>query len=491
MILSSKPCNPDKLPRLLSGQLSKSESAELEKHLSYCRHCQSHLEQLAGSREWWETTENVLRFRGQQPTESTSKTTAPESDSLDVPWLSKMIPEGMVGPFRLENTIGYGGTGVVAQAFDTQLNRRVAVKVLYPHLAANGAARQRFAREAQAAAAVVHPSVVPIHAVDADHSPPYLVMAYVPGGSLQQRLDRDGSLELVEILRIALQIADGLNAAHQQGLVHRDVKPANILLEAGTDRVLLTDFGLARALDDATLTASGYVAGTPSYMSPEQARGDAIDGRSDLFSVGSLIYAMATGRAPFTGTSALHVLQKVNECQAGSVREWNERMPEWLDRLIELCHKKHLSHRIASAEKLAELLRQCLAHVQKPNAFDLPVELQVHKTIASKSTLLALAAGTVLGLIVGWVAYQYQPLGKLFGWDNTPLAQQQLSIAENTNVSQATSSKQIAETSNVPRPFNLPSAPLPNGIEDSFSEDMYRIRNHLYLIQKSLEDDWK
>src|SRR5439155_13924679 len=135
------------------------------------------------------------------------------------------------------------------------------------------------------------------------------VMEYISGISLQERLDRQGPLELKEILRIGIQIAAGLAAAHAQGLIHRDIKPANILLENGVERVKLTDFGLARAADDASLTQSGVVAGTPHYMAPEQARGEAVDHRADLFSLGSVVYAMCTGRPPFRAGGAVAGLE--------------------------------------------------------------------------------------------------------------------------------------------------------------------------------------
>ncbi len=161
------------------------------------------------------------------------------------------------------------------------------MKVLAPQLAVSAPARKRFAREAQATAAILHPNVMPILTVHSSGKLPYIVMPYVACESLQQRIDRTGPLELVDILRIGIQTANGLAAAHAQGLVHRDVKPANILLEIGVERVMLTDFGLARAIDDASITRTGVIAGTPLYMSPEQARGEAIDARSDLFSLGA------------------------------------------------------------------------------------------------------------------------------------------------------------------------------------------------------------
>src|SRR5262245_59213986 len=164
--------------------------------------------------------------------------------------------------------------GIVLKGFQRELGRYVAVKVMAPHLAASGAARQRFVREARAAAAIVHPHVMPIHAVCTTARLPYLVMPFIACESLQQRIDRQGPLDVAETLRIAMQAAQGLAASHAQGLVHRDVKPANILLEKGVDRVMLTDFGLARAADDASLTHTRIVAGTPQYMSPEQSRGE-------------------------------------------------------------------------------------------------------------------------------------------------------------------------------------------------------------------------
>src|SRR5262245_1966977 len=200
---------------------------------------------------------------------------------------------GRLGPYTVTGIIGRGGMGVVLKARDAKLNRVVAVKVLAPELASNPTARQRFVREAQAAAAVVHPHVVTIHAVDEERLP-YLVMEYIDGQSLQAKIDRDGHLQLKEILRIGQQIAAGLAAAHAQGVMHRDVKPANILLENGVERVRITDFVLARTVDDVEITQTGEVPGTPQYMSPEQAQGLPMDARSDLFSLGCVLYAMCT-----------------------------------------------------------------------------------------------------------------------------------------------------------------------------------------------------
>src|SRR5262249_6004193 len=157
--------------------------------------------------------------------------------------------------------VGQGGMGIVLRAFDDKLHRVVAVKALMPHLARVSAAREWFVREAQAAAAVAHDNVISIHAVEDGGPLPYFVMQYIDGCTLREKLDRTGSLPMKEVLRIGLQIAEGLAAAHRQGLIHRDIKPANILLENGIERVKITDFGLARAVDDGGLTQSGFIAG--------------------------------------------------------------------------------------------------------------------------------------------------------------------------------------------------------------------------------------
>src|SRR4030095_10323041 len=189
---------------------------------------------------------------------------------------------GRLGHYEVLEVLGVGGFGIVLKARDTKLNRVVAIKVLASELASNPTARKRFRREAHAAAAIVHQHVVTIHAVEEDRLP-YLVMEYIDGQSLKEKIDREGHLQLIEILRIGQQVASGLAAAHAHGLMHRDVKPANILLENGVERVRITDFGLARAVDDLSMTRTGEVAGTPDYMSPEQDQGLPMGGRRDLF----------------------------------------------------------------------------------------------------------------------------------------------------------------------------------------------------------------
>jgi Protein kinase domain len=279
---------------------------------------------------------------------------------------------GRLDHYEVHEVIGHGGMGVVLRAFDERLHRVVAIKVMAARLATSATARRRFTREAQAAAAVSHDHVVTIHAVEEADGLPYLVMQYVAGMSLQGRLESEGPLQLAEILRIGLQTAAGLAAAHAQGLVHRDIKPANILLENGVERVKITDFGLARAVDDASLTQSGVVAGTPQYMSPEQAEGKVVDRRTDLFSLGSVLYAMCTGRAPFRGCGTMAVLKRVCEDAPSPVREANPEIPDSLVAIIGKLHAKDPAERYQTAGEVAEILGQYLAHMQHPSVVPVP-----------------------------------------------------------------------------------------------------------------------
>ncbi|HEY7315713.1 MAG TPA: serine/threonine-protein kinase [Gemmataceae bacterium] len=279
---------------------------------------------------------------------------------------------GRLGHYEILEVIGRGGMGIVLRAFDEKLHRVVAIKVMAAQLATNAAARRRFTREAQAQAAVSHDHVVAVHAVEETNGLPYLVMQFISGMSLQERLDQSGPLQLAEIVRIGMQTAAGLAAAHAQGLVHRDIKPANILLENGIERVKITDFGLARAADDASLSQSGALAGTPMYMAPEQAEGGTLDHRADLFSLGSAMYVMATGRPPFRASTTAGVLKRVVEDAPRSIQESNPEAPVWLIAIIARLHAKDPADRFQSASEVAELLSKHLAHLQQPAQVPLP-----------------------------------------------------------------------------------------------------------------------
>lgn len=272
---------------------------------------------------------------------------------------------GRLGHYEILEVIGSGAFGTVLKAFDEKLHRIVAIKVLAPQMASTSPARKRFLREARSSAAVRHDNVVSIYAVE-DEPIPYLVMEYIPGQTLQQRLDGKGPLELVDVLRLGKQIADGLAAAHAEDLIHRDIKPGNILLETSVDdHVKITDFGLARTADDASMTQSGMIAGTPLYMAPEQAQGQKLDQRADLFSFGSVLYQMLSGRPPFRAPNTIAVLKRVVEDTPRPIREIIPEVPEWMCELIGNLHAKDPDQRYSSARGVSEILAQCLADVQE------------------------------------------------------------------------------------------------------------------------------
>ncbi|QDT07017.1 Serine/threonine-protein kinase PknB [Rubripirellula lacrimiformis] len=263
---------------------------------------------------------------------------------------------GRLAHYEILELIGQGGFGMVFRASDPRLGREVAIKVLMPHFAVTSPPRKRFLREARACAAVRHPNVVHVYGVE-DDPLPAIVMELIEGSTLQRELDNQGPLEIDEVLRIAIELADGLAAAHRSGLVHRDLKPSNVLLEhSALHRVILTDFGLARTVDDASLTQTGAVIGTPMYMAPEQATGKPVDARADLFSFGSVMYVMVTGRPPFRGPTSMAVMQRVAQAQPRPISELVPDCPPLLSRLIERLMAKSPGDRIQTAEHLKELL---------------------------------------------------------------------------------------------------------------------------------------
>ena len=275
---------------------------------------------------------------------------------------------GRLGHYEILEVLGSGGFGIVFRASDEKLQRVVAIKVLSPQLAATSPARKRFLREARSSARVRHGNVVQVYEVG-EQPLPYIAMEFIPGETLQQRLDRVGPLEAAEVVHVGLQIAEGLAAAHAQGLIHRDIKPANVLIEAGPHRhVKITDFGLARAADDASMTQTGVVAGTPMFMAPEQVNGDRLDHRADLFTLGSVLYTMCSGRPPFRANTALAVLQRVAEDTPRPIHEIIPEVPTWLCDVISRLHAKKPEDRFASAQEVADLLVKASATRDEPGA---------------------------------------------------------------------------------------------------------------------------
>ncbi|HTE65054.1 MAG TPA: protein kinase, partial [Candidatus Binatia bacterium] len=286
--------------------------------------------------------------------------------------LARRLTQALGTSFTLEGEIGRGGMGVVYHARDERLKRKVAVKVLPPELAFREEIRIRFLREAETAARLSHPHIVPIHSVgEGPEGLVYFVMAYVDGESLGARLKRRGRLPPEEARRVLMETADALGAGHALGIVHRDVKPDNILLEGSRGRTVLTDFGIAKALTSSTgpgtLTATGVAIGTPHYMSPEQAAGDReIDGRSDIYSLGVVGYQMLTGELPFSAPTVPGLLLKQITEQAPYLKDKAPTCPDDLASCVMRSLEKEPEARWPTADALRRALESRSAPPYRP-----------------------------------------------------------------------------------------------------------------------------
>ncbi len=370
-------CPPrDRLVDFLLGHLADAELALLEGHLSACGACGDTLRALNAE----DTLVALARSARAEPSdealvEGLIERMREMHSGADVSrWRDEPVRDeraegirnllrpaeqadelGRLANYRVLGHLGTGGMGVVFEVEDEKLKRPVALKVLRPSLGAG--ARDRFLQEARAAAAIDHENVVTIYEVGEDEGLAYLAMQRLDGETLESLLKREGKLPADQCLRIGRQIALGLRASHAESLIHRDIKPANIWLETAHERVKLLDFGLARVLDDEPqLTESGMIAGTPAYMSPEQARGERVDARSDLFSLGCVLYRLATGRFPFEGTNALATLRAIERCEPKSPQELEPGMPKPLAELVMWLLRKDPDGRPQSADVVVDSL---------------------------------------------------------------------------------------------------------------------------------------
>ena len=431
----------EELQQILSGNVSGDRQQQCERHLDACPCCQAKLEELAtggtnlsqlvqragddeplATSAYWPALK-ALDGADQTPRAAQATATPPGgAPPGETPpalrrreaSLSFLQPPtdaaylGRLHHFDVMRVIGRGGMGLVLEAFDSKLQRNVALKVLDPELADDETARQRFCREARAAASITHENVVAVHQVERSEGErlPYLVMQLISGESLEQRLAREKKLPTREVVRIGMQAAQGLAAAHAQGLIHRDIKPGNILLEPPYDRVKLTDFGLARAAEDVKLTRTGFVSGTPLYMAPEQAMGEEPDPRSDLFSLGAILYEMSAGQPPFAGNSALAILKQIAETRPKPVRELNPAVPEWFAETIDGLLAKKPADRIQTAAHLAELLEFQWA-LLKTTSEDVPTVCAIEQRKRTIRNRIIAAAVAVTFLTVGLLGGMY------------------------------------------------------------------------------------
>lgn len=385
------------------------DTALLDQHLDSCPQCQEAMEESTSS-DRWETLTSALRSGGVVDEDATFETRVPTGQDAFVHYLAASDDPsslGRIGTMEIRGVIGHGGAGIVYKAHDAALGRNVAIKLLNPTAADQPTARTRFAREARAMAAIRHENVVPVYGV-ADHGDiPYFVMEYVTGGTLAHRVSESGPLSTVETVRVGLQIAQALAAAHRHGVIHRDVKPSNILLDPGVERVRVADFGLAQAQGDRQETETGLLVGTPQYMSPEQVRGDELDGRSDLFSLGSVLFFCCTGKTPFDSSSIYATMQSISKGDCAEARDVNPDVPEWLSKLIQRLHCVESGQRIEDADHLVEILETELAYLQRPGALERPRREWITPTRGGMRRIWSLAALLVAFMGFGvWMLVQ-------------------------------------------------------------------------------------
>ncbi len=301
--------------------------------------------------------------------------------------------QGALEPhYRLERELGRGGMGVVFLATDTALDRRVAIKVVHPELAAHPSIVRRFLAEARTIAKVRHPSIVAVHAAGAADGLLYYVMDEVAGESLRQRLVREGRLDPLEVGRILADLAAALDAAGRAGVVHRDVKPENVLLEEGTGRAMLADFGIARAMAIETgdvSTGQGVAVGTPSYMSPEQAAGEEVDRRSDIYALGVVAYEMLAGHPPFQGSNRVVVSRHIAE-RPVPIDKARSDCPRPLAAAVMRALEKQPADRWQSGEEL----RQALAGERV-----IPPRRRGRRGLVAAAVIALAAVGTSVGLV--------------------------------------------------------------------------------------------
>ncbi|MEM7783539.1 MAG: protein kinase [Planctomycetota bacterium] len=458
--MNERTCHEPYIESLLDENCPRALQKDLEQHLENCPECRQRLFDLAADDYIWAEATSMLSTVGdiRLSAESAQKIkdttsflvsrldTDPELPDHSAPvgydWTKILDPPahpeavGRIDQFEMESKLGQGGMGIVLKGFDRELNRAVAIKILAPHLAANGTARKRFAREAQAAAAVVHPNVTRIYSVKQSPQRPYIVMELGPTESLQNLVDEHGPLDVKNVIRIGLQIASGLSAAHKIGLIHRDIKPGNILVEKDVSRVMITDFGLARAVDDVGMTQTGWLTGTPNYMSPEQARGEELDTRSDLFSLGSLLYFLATGREPFRGEKTYAVIQNIIHEHPVDPRSLNSEVPKYLADLIQKLLEKDPGHRFEDANHLSNVLEKYLAYLEQPGQMKPPKRIVSSRT-KQKQWIAAGIASFVLASTASWLLLFKQPIqpaenpDKLSTKTETKFPTEAVSILEN------------------------------------------------------------
>jgi serine/threonine protein kinase len=344
-----------------------------------------------------------------------------DTTKCDLPVLDRSLIErtnepgafGKVGSFHLQEELGRGGMGVVYKAWDDSLRRVVAVKFIRQDRSLSSVAHERFFREARAAAAVSHPNIVVVHRIDEVKGTPFIVMEYVDGESLEKLIAKGRRFTPMELLQLILQITEGLQAAHENGIVHRDIKPSNVMVESGSGRSKISDFGLARVGEEISSDSEeGTLLGTPAYMSPEQVNGTAIDGRSDLFSLGCLIYALVTGRSPFQGKNFADTATRVLSTTPKPLTDSSPSVPAVLSNICSRLLEKNPEDRYQSAKEISQEIRGVILDLQK--GADVPMADTI--IVRSPSQLRKLRMRIVAGMatvVLGVIAFLWMNQSRL------------------------------------------------------------------------------
>ena len=296
--------------------------------------------------------------------------------------------------YAVEGRLGAGGFAVVYLVRDTNLKRKLAVKVLSPDVITSRSVLERFRREAETVAQLSHPHIVPLHFIGQKDDLVYLVMQAIGGGSLADRIEREGPLAIDEATRIFGEVASALGYAHSRGVVHRDIKPQNVLLDADTGRALVTDFGIARTAEGGSLTATGMVVGTPAYLSPEQVTGEPSDHRSDIYALGVMAYEMLSGKPPFTGSTPTAVLMKRLTEPPPPLRSARPDVPEALEELVNACMAADPNERIQSAGEIPRALTG-----QSPVSGTRATTTRARVTKPASRSKLYVAGGVAIGVV--------------------------------------------------------------------------------------------
>lgn len=482
---------------LISGTLPATDAARLWRHVADCTHCRELMrghEPIAddSSPTGVYQADQVSAGPAKDPTHSELQTSrgtdeiAPpglpptlklESGYDTFSWRSMLAPPrepgelGRLGGYRILRLLGQGGMGIVVEGEDIQLKRRVAIKILRPG-EITPSHRQRFLQEAQIAASITSDHVVTIHQVGEDRGCLFIVMELLQGESLEARLERDGWLPVAEALRIAREIAEGLTAAHEKQLVHRDIKSANVWLEKrrgdeSAPRAKLLDFGIARSLvEHQNLTLGGHIVGTPSCMSPEQASGQAVDQRSDLFSLGCLLYTMIAGRPPFERDNLVRSLRAVVDEKAEPLTSIVPSLPPKTAKLIERLLEKDPNSRPASARRVAEEIRQLEQSltttamvVGERTGTSLQRAAQLRRKLGW-GTWAGIAAIFVALLLGGWAQYRQVVSTARDRTKPTAAVGDKMALAGNTDGAVAADDSKAEQTQNADQaaaPNNLPT----------------------------------